>query len=102
MTWEIVLALAVGTYAMRLAGASLRGRVRLSERWERLLSIAALTLLGSFVATSALVESGGFAGWPRMLGVAAGGVLAWWRLPFVAVVVTAAVVTAGSRLVLAG
>lgn len=97
MTIGVVLMLAAGTYALRLSGTLLRGRVRLSERWERLMSIAAMTLLGAFVATSALVESGGFAGPARLAGVAVGGLLAWRRAPFVVVVLAAAATTAGLR-----
>ncbi|RCW43914.1 branched-subunit amino acid transport protein AzlD [Halopolyspora algeriensis] len=102
MTLGVVLMLAAGTYALRAAGPLLRGRVRLSERWERLLSIAAITLLGAFVVTSALIESGDFAGWARVSGVAVGGVLAWCRAPFVVVVLAAAATTGCLRLLLPG
>lgn len=98
MTLGVVLALAVGTYLLRLAGPLLRDRIRFSERAERLMSIAAITLLGAFIVTSALVESGGFAGWARIAGVAVGGVLAFRKAPFVLVVVAAAATTAGLRL----
>lgn len=99
MTPWLVIALAVGTYALRLGGVLLRGSLRVSARAERLLAIAALTLLGAFVATSAVFESGEFAGWPRIAGVAVGGLLAWRRAPFVVVVLVAAATAAGLRLV---
>lgn len=99
MTIGVVLILAAGTYALRVGGTVLRGRVSLSPRWERTMSIAALTLLGAFVATSAVVEGGEFAGWARLTGVAVGGVLAWRRAPFVVVVVAAAATTAALRVV---
>lgn len=98
MNLAVVLSLAAGTYALRLAGPLLRERIRFSERGEQLMSIAALVLLGAFVATSAVVESGGFAGWARFAGVAVGGVLALRRAPFVLVVLAAAGTTAGLRL----
>ncbi|QIZ33896.1 AzlD domain-containing protein [Saccharopolyspora sp. ASAGF58] len=98
MTLGVVFALAAGTYAMRLAGPLLRDRIRISDRWEQLMSIAAIVLLAAFVATSTAFESGGFAGWARFAGVAVGGVLAWRRAPFVLVVVAAAVTTALLRL----
>ncbi|SDP56398.1 Branched-chain amino acid transport protein [Actinopolyspora xinjiangensis] len=100
MTLGLVLALAAGTYAMRLAGPLLRDRFRVSERGGRLLSTAALTLLGAFVAVSACYESGSFAGWPRLAGVLVGGVLAWRGAPFVVVVIAAAGVTAVLRALL--
>lgn len=98
MTIAVVLALATGTYGIRLAGPLLRERIPISVRVERLLSIAAITLLAAFLATSALFESGSFAGGARLAGVAVGGVLAWQRAPFVFVVVVAAITTAGLRL----
>jgi branched-subunit amino acid transport protein len=98
MTLGVVLTLAIGTYLLRLAGPLLRGRVTFSNRAERLMSIAALVLLASFVATSAVIESGEFAGFARFAGVAVGGVLAWRRAPFVVVVPAAAAVTAVIRL----
>ncbi|NYH76883.1 branched-subunit amino acid transport protein [Actinopolyspora biskrensis] len=97
MTLGVVVALAAGTYALRVAGPLLRGRLRVPERGRRLLATAALVLLGAFVTTSALYESGAFAGMARVGGVVVGGVLAWRRAPFVVVVLVAAGVAAGMR-----
>ncbi|MFC4030959.1 AzlD domain-containing protein [Streptomyces polygonati] len=97
----LVLATAVlgaGTFAFRLAGPVLRARVTLSPRVERLTAVAVVVLLGALVATSALTEGHGFAGVARPVGVAVGGLCAWRRAPFVAVVVAAAVTTAALRL----
>ena len=99
MTWVAVLVLAVGTYAFRLAGPVLRERLRVSQRVQRLLSLGAVALLGALVATAALVDGDGFAGWARPAGVAVGALAAWRRLPFVVVVVAAAATTAGLRAV---
>ncbi|MEV0170957.1 AzlD domain-containing protein [Streptomyces sp. NPDC050803] len=89
-TLVVILALAVGTYAFRLAGPALHGRVELPDRVQELLSAGAVVLLVALLATGALTEGGGFAGWARPAGVAAGVVLAWWRAPFVVVVLGAA------------
>jgi branched-subunit amino acid transport protein len=97
MTWTAVLALAGGTYLLRLAGLVLRDRVTVPARVERYLDLGATALLVALVATAALTEAGGFAGWARPAGVAVGAVLAWRRLPFVLVVVLAAATTAGLR-----
>ncbi|MFI6490587.1 AzlD domain-containing protein [Streptomyces sp. NPDC050564] len=93
-TVAAVLALAVGTYAFRLVGPLLHGRVELPARVQELLSTAAVVLLVALLATGALTEAHGFAGWARPLGVLVGGVLAWRRAPFVVVVLGAAAVTA--------
>jgi branched-subunit amino acid transport protein len=97
-TVAVILALAVGTYAFRLVGPVLHGRVELSARVQELLSAGAVVLLVALLATGALTEGGGFAGWARPAGVLVGGVLAWRRAPFVVVVLGAAGVTAALRL----
>ncbi|MFV0134336.1 AzlD domain-containing protein [Streptomyces sp. HMX87] len=93
-TVAVILALAVGTYAFRLVGPALHGRVTVPDRAQQLLSAGAVLLLVALLATGALAEGGGFAGWARPAGVLVGGVLAWRRAPFVVVVVGAAAVTA--------
>ncbi|MEU5753380.1 AzlD domain-containing protein [Streptomyces sp. NPDC047829] len=93
----VILALAVGTYAFRLVGPALHGRVTVPQRARELLSAGAVVLLVALLATGALTEAGGFAGWARPVGVLAGGVLAWRRAPFAVVVLGAAAVTAGLR-----
>ncbi|WP_327718656.1 AzlD domain-containing protein [Streptomyces sp. NBC_00490] len=89
-TVAMILALAVGTYAFRLVGPALHGRVELPARVQELLSAGAVVLLTALLATGALTEGGGFAGWARPIGVLVGGVLAWRRAPFVVVVLGAA------------
>ena len=90
--------LAVGTYAFRLAGVVLGDRLTMSPSVARLLPLAAVALLAALAATAALTQSGGFAGVARPVGVLAGVIAAWRRLPFVAVVVIAASTAAVLRL----
>lgn len=97
-TVAVILALAVGTYAFRLVGPVLHGRVELSVRVQELLSAGAAVLLVALLATGALTEGGGFAGWARPGGVLVGGVLAWRRAPFAVVVLGAAAAAAGLRM----
>jgi branched chain amino acid efflux pump len=98
MTVAAIVALTVGTYAFRLAGPLLHGRVRMPDRVQQLLTTGAAVLLVTLVATSALMEGHGFAGWARPAGVLVGGVLAWRRAPFALVVLAAAATTALLRL----
>jgi branched-subunit amino acid transport protein len=93
----MILVLAVGTYAFRLVGPVLHGRVGLSGRVRELLSAAAVVLLVALLATGALTEAGGFAGWARPAGVAVAVLLAWRRAPFPMVVLGAGAATAGLR-----
>ncbi|MFD4250910.1 AzlD domain-containing protein [Amycolatopsis thermoflava] len=99
MTLLIAIAvLAVGTFAFRFAGPVLQSRIQLSARVQNLMAVSATVLLVAVVATGALAEGHGFAGFARPIGVAVGGVLAWRKAPFLVVVVAAAVVTALLRL----
>jgi branched-subunit amino acid transport protein len=99
MNWPAVLALGAGTYLMRLAGLLLRERVSMPARVERLVDLGATALLIALVATAALTEDGGWAGWARPAGVAVGALAAWRKAPFVLVVVLAAATAAGLRAV---
>lgn len=93
-----VVALAVGTYALRLAGVVLADRLRLPDQISRLLPMAAVALLAALAVTAALTEAGQAAGVARPAGVLVGVVLAWRRAPFVVVVLAAAATAAGLRL----
>ncbi|MEV0121121.1 AzlD domain-containing protein [Streptomyces sp. NPDC050703] len=97
-TLACVLVLAAGTYAFRLAGPVLHGRVALPARVQELLTVGATVLLVALLATGALTEGQGFPGWARPAGVLLGGILAWRKAPFVVVVVGAAAATALLRL----
>lgn len=90
--------LAAGTYAFRLAGPVFQNRLSIPSHFERLLSVAAAVLLIALMATAALTEGHGFAGWARPAGVLVGGVLAVRRAPFPVVVIAAAATTAFLRL----
>lgn len=98
MTLLPILVLAVGTFGFRIAGPLLSERLQLSARVQELMSMATIAMLGALVATSTLMVQGGFAGWARPTGVFVGALLAWRRLPFIAVVVASAVTAAGLRL----
>ncbi|GGQ52818.1 AzlD domain-containing protein [Couchioplanes azureus] len=93
-----IAVLALGTYVMRLSGVLLRDRLELSDRLQRLLPMAAATLLAALAGTAALMEGATFAGVARPAGVAVGALLAWRRAPFVVVVLAAALTAALLRL----
>jgi uncharacterized membrane protein len=93
-----IAVLAAGTYGFRVAGPLLRHRIRIPDRLQRLLSVAAAVLLIALVATAALTRGHGFAGWARPTGVLVGALLALRRLPFPVVVAAAAATAALLRL----
>lgn len=94
----VVIALTLGTYGLRLAGVVLADRLELPETVARLLPLAAVALLAALAATAALTDAGALAGVARPVGVLAGVIAAWCRLPFIVVVLIAAATAAGLRL----
>ncbi|HEY9311078.1 AzlD domain-containing protein [Williamsia sp.] len=94
-----IAALALGTFAFRFAGPLLAGRWTIPERFEQLTAIGTVVLLTALVATATFIEDREISSPARIIGVGVGGVLAWRRVPFVAVVVAAAGSTALLRLV---
>lgn len=90
-------ALAAGTYAIRLAGPVIAGRLNLSTRGHQLLDAAAAIILFAVMATSALTTDHHFSDPARPIGVLVAVVLAWRRVPFPIVVVAAALTTAVLR-----
>ncbi|MGH3693117.1 MAG: AzlD domain-containing protein [Pseudonocardiaceae bacterium] len=93
-----MLALAAGTFAFRFAGPVLRNRISFPPCVTRLLETSSVVLLAALVATAALSQGHGFAGFARPVGVLVGGVLAWSKAPFLLVVLAAAGAAAGLRL----
>lgn len=93
-----VLILAAGTFAIRIAGPLLRDRVTLPKKVNELMTASATVLLFALVAVTALTSGKHFGGWALATGVVVGGVAAWRKAPFVAVIVLAAATTAGLRL----
>lgn len=98
MSWIAIIVLAVGTYVLRFAGPVLRSRIQVSEAVGRYLTLAAVALLAALIGTAALLNGTEFVGVARPAGVAVGAVLAWRKLPFVVVVVAAALTAALLRL----
>ncbi|MCF2532221.1 AzlD domain-containing protein [Yinghuangia soli] len=93
-----IAALAAGTFAMRLAGPALHGRVEIPQRVQQLLAVAATILLTALVASAAFTQGHGFAGWARPAGVAVAALLVVRKAPFPVIVVAAAATTALLRL----
>jgi branched-subunit amino acid transport protein len=80
-----LLALAAGTFLFRFTGPVLRSRLAFPPQTERLLNTAAIVLLGALVASSALATGHHVGGVARPVGVLVGGVLAYRKVPFLAV-----------------
>nr|WP_314140824.1 AzlD domain-containing protein [uncultured Rhodococcus sp.] len=92
-----LLALVIGTYALRMVGPALRTRVTISPRIDKVMTTAVAVIFVALVATSTLLVGKDFAGFALPAGVAVAAVLAWRRAPFVVIVLAAAATTAGLR-----
>ncbi|MGB2718521.1 MAG: AzlD domain-containing protein [Rhodococcus sp. (in: high G+C Gram-positive bacteria)] len=92
-----LLALIIGTYALRMVGPALRTRVTISPRIDKVMNTAVAVIFVALVATSTLLVGKDFAGFALPAGVAVAAVLAWRRAPFVVIVLAAAATTAGLR-----
>lgn len=97
MTWTAVVALALGTYAMKAAGPVFLGSRSLDERLQAAFALIAVTLLGALVAISTVAQGRDLHPDARLFGVAAAGIAVWVRAPFVVVVVVAAATAAALR-----
>jgi branched-subunit amino acid transport protein len=94
VTWWAIIAVGLGTLAMRAAGPVLVGHIRLREDVQRILVLAAVALLGALIAISTFVKDGHLQVDARAAGVGVAAVLLWRRAPFPVVVIAAAVTAA--------
>ncbi|MFT4136334.1 AzlD domain-containing protein [Microbacterium sp.] len=90
--------LAVGTYAIRLAGTASKG-IELPAKVDRGLEQSVAVLLAAVAATSTLFDGQDLADWTRTAGVLAGVTAAILRLPLILIVLIAGLATALLRLV---
>jgi Branched-chain amino acid transport protein (AzlD) len=98
VTWWAIGITALGTYAMKAAGPVLVGARVMPERLQRLFALISLALLGALIAVTTATVGTSLTLDARAAGLGAAGVAILLRAPFVVVVVVAAVVAAGLRL----
>lgn len=92
-----LIAMIVGTFALRLIGPALRSRMTISPRIDRVMSTSVAVVFVALIATSTLLVGKDFAGFAAPIGVTVAGILAWRRAPFVVIVIAAAATTAALR-----
>ena len=97
--WAAVLATAAGCYALKLAGLAAPRRLLDHPLVQRFADLVPVALLAALIAVQAVASgrSLSFDG-ARLAGLAAAAVALLARAPFLAVIVVAAAVTAGVRL----
>lgn len=99
--WVLVVAggvLGLGTFAYRAAGPFLHTRFTLSAARQVLMTTAATVLLFALAVTASVADGQVWSDPARPAGVVVAGVLAWFRAPFVVVVLAAAGTAAALRL----
>ncbi|MCA1572834.1 MAG: AzlD domain-containing protein [Chloroflexi bacterium] len=96
--WMIVLAVGVGTIAIKAAGPVLLGGRPLPERVQRIVAMLAPALLAALVATAALASGQQLVLDARVIGLGAAAVALLMRAPILVVVVIAGVAASVARL----
>ncbi len=92
-----IIILAVGTYAMRLSGILLNSKTGVSQRSKEILSLSAIVILFSVAMTSTFFDGNQLSDISKVIGVGVAGILTWQKKPFIMIVLSAAIVTAGLR-----
>jgi hypothetical protein len=96
--WTAVLVACAGCYLLKLAGLSLPERVLSHSTVERVADLIPVALLAALVAVQAFSSGTGLTLDARALGLGFAVVALLLRMPFLVVVVGAAVVAALARL----
>jgi hypothetical protein len=100
--WAIVLAVGIGTVALKAAGPVLLGGHPLPERARALVALLAPALLAALVATNTVAVDQRLVLDARLLGVAVAAIAIALRAPVLVVVILAATVAALARLLAFG
>jgi branched-subunit amino acid transport protein len=96
--WVVVLAVGLGTMAIKAAGPVLLGGRPLPSSVQSVVALLAPALLAALVATAAFGSADGLVLDARAVGLAVGAVALALRAPVLAVVVAAAAAAAVVRL----
>ena len=97
MTWTLVLVLAAVAYAFKVTGVVVLGGRRLPAVVDRCLALIPAALVAALVVKDTFASGQSLVVDARVAGVGVAAVLAWRRVPLIAVIVAGAAVTAGVR-----
>jgi len=97
-SWLVVLAVGIGTIAIKAAGPVLMGGHPLPERARGVVALLAPALLAALVATNTFASGQQLVADARVIGVAVAVLALLARAPILAVVVAAAASAALARL----
>ncbi len=94
MTWTLVLALAAGAYAFKVAGVLVIGSRRLPPALDRCLALVPAALISALIVKDTFSTGTELVLDARAAGVAVAAVAAWRRAPLIVVIFLGAAVTA--------
>lgn len=94
MTWTLVLSLAAGAYACKVAGLLLVGDRTLPPAVQRCLALIPAALITALVVKDTVSVGQDLVIDARLAGVTAAVIATWRRAPLVVVIVVGAAVTA--------
>jgi branched-subunit amino acid transport protein len=98
--WIAIVATGLGCYALKLAGLVVPQRVLADPRVRRFSELVPVALLAALITVQALADGRALQlDGPRLAGMAVAVAALLLRAPFLVVLVAAALVTAGLRLV---
>jgi uncharacterized membrane protein len=97
LTWGVVIALAIGVLAQRVAGATLIDSDRIGVRSRRVLDALPLAIIAAVIGLATLSSNGELEVDARVGGVAVAALCASRRLPMFVTVIAAATATAVIR-----
>lgn len=98
-TWVVVLAVGVGSFALRVAPLLVLQRVRLSDRVDRTIRHAGLAAMAGLIATSVRHAAQESAAAPTLLAVAFGALLAIRGGSMLRIIVSGGAIYAGAMVV---
>jgi len=94
VTWTLVLALAAGAYAFKVAGVLVIGSRRLPPALDRCLALVPAALISALIVKDTFSTGTELVLDARAAGVAVAAVAAWRRAPLIVVIFLGAAVTA--------
>ncbi len=96
-TWAALLSMAIGCYALKLAGVSIPEAVLDNARVRAIAVLLPVALLAGLTAVQTFSDGNGLVLDARAAGVAAAAVALLMRAPFLLVIIVAAAVAAALR-----
>ena len=97
MIWLAIFILSLGAYLFKIVGALVGVRREQSRKIKALLLLLPPALLSSLIVLQTFELNGSLVLDARVVGVATGGILAYYRRPFYEIIVFSALVTAVVR-----